>query len=115
TVQTSTPTQQTQPSTPVTQRALGVDVTKRDTDKGNMPFLLKQVKKGMDKIFDAIISRKLLLILLDPETDKNQVLLNMLLDTLQCFAPERELRIVSLATDFVHPRDADIIRINRDL
>jgi len=115
TVQTSTPTQQTQPSTPVTQRALGVDVTKRDTDKGNMPFLLKQVKKGMDKIFDAIISRKLLLILLDPETDKNQVLLNMLLDTLQCFAPDRELRIVSLATDFVHPRDADIIRINRDL
>ncbi|MHA1557430.1 MAG: hypothetical protein ACTSPM_10915, partial [Candidatus Heimdallarchaeota archaeon] len=53
--------------------------------------------------------------LLDPETDKNQVLLNMLLDTLQCFAPDRELRIVSFATDFVHPRDADIIRINRDL
>lgn len=115
TVQTSTPTQQPQTSTPVTQRAHGVEVKKRDTDKGNMPFLLKQVKKGMDKVFDAIISRKLLLILLDPESDKNQVLLNMLLDTIQCFAPERELRIVNLATDFVHPRDADIIRINRDL
>lgn len=115
-VAVSSPVETTvQTSTPVTQRAPGVEVTKRNTDKGNMPFLLKQVKKGMDKVFDSIISRKLVLIVLDPESDKNQVLLNMLLDTLQCFAPERELRIVNYATDFVHPRDADIIRINRDL
>ncbi|MFW9922340.1 MAG: hypothetical protein ACFFDW_03525, partial [Candidatus Thorarchaeota archaeon] len=61
------------------------------------------------------LNRKLILIILDPESDKNQVLLNMLLDTLQCFAPERELRIVSFANDFIHPRDADIIRIERRL
>jgi len=115
TVQTPTPTPQVQPSTPVTQRAPGVEVTKRNTDKGNMPFLLKQIKKGMDQVFDAIVSRKLLLIILDPASDKNQVLLNMLLDTIQCFAPERELRIVNYTTDFIHPRDADIIRINREL
>ncbi len=115
TIQTSTTTQQPQTSTPDTQRTLGVEVTKRNTDKGNMPFLLKQIKKGMDQVFDAIVSRKLLLIVLDPESDKNQVLLNMILDTIQCFAPERELRIVNYTADFIHPRDADIIRVNRDL
>ncbi len=93
----------------------GLVVKKRDANKGNMPFLMKQFKKDVDRIFNTILNKKLLLIVLDPETDKNQVLLNMLLDTLQCFVPERELRIVNYATDFIHPRDADIIRIDRDL
>ncbi|NHJ05344.1 MAG: hypothetical protein EAX90_11005 [Candidatus Heimdallarchaeota archaeon] len=93
----------------------GVEVKKRDIEKGNMPFIIKQIKRDLDKVFDAIINRKLLLIVLDPETDKNQVLLNMILDTIQCFAPERELRIVMYTKDFIHPRDADIIRVERDL
>ena len=119
-IQTPTPEPAQQPvSTPAAtatpQRKEGVDVTKRKAEKGNMPFLLKQFKKDMDKVFDAIICRKLLLIILDPETDKNQVLLNMVLDTMQCFAPERELRIVNQANDFIHPRDADIVRIDKSL
>lgn len=105
----SQPTQEEVPMVP------GLVVEKRDVEKGNVPFLLKQIKKDVDKLFDALLNRKLVLIILDPESDKNQVLLNMLLDTLQCFAPERELRIVSYANDFIHPRDADIIRIERKL
>jgi len=109
------------PTEPVTAKAAaaetlaGVEIKKRDTNKGNMPFLMKQFKKDLDKVFNTIINKKLLLIVLDPETDKNQVLLNMILDTFQCFVPERELRIVNFASDFIHPRDADIIRIQRDL
>lgn len=94
---------------------LGVEVTKRDVNKGNMPFLMKQFKKDLDKVFNTILNKKLLLVILDPETDKNQVLLNMILDTFQCFVPERELRIVNFANDFIHPRDADIIRIDKGL
>jgi len=96
-------------------RPLGMEVKKRDVNKGNVPFLIKQFKRDLDIVFNAIICRKTLLIILDPETDKNQVLLNMLIDTFQCFAPERELRIINHTKDFVHPRDADIIRIERDL
>jgi len=102
--------------TPTTTSAQVESETKmRDINKGNMPFFIKQLKKDVDKIFDAIMNRKLLLVLLDPESDKNQVLLNMLFDTFQCFAPERELRIINYASDFIHPRDADIIRVDRDL
>jgi len=96
-------------------RPIGLEVKKRDANKGNMPFLIKQFNKNFDRIFNAVLNRKLVLIVLDPESDKNEVLLNMILDTLQCFAPERELRIVNYAKDFIHPRDADIIRIQRDL
>ncbi|MBN1328091.1 MAG: hypothetical protein JXA54_01345 [Candidatus Heimdallarchaeota archaeon] len=104
------------PSTVTTSdRSIGLEVKKRDVNKGNMPFLIKQFKKDLDKVFSAILTRKTLLIILDPSTDKNEVLLNMLLDTFQCFAPERELRIVNFAKDFIHPRDADIIRIDRPL
>jgi hypothetical protein len=115
-ITTSTTTRAEAPSTtkPATDQ-VGTEAKMRDMNKGNMPFLVKQIKKDLDKVFDAILNRKLLLLLLDPESDKNEVLLNMLLDTFQCFAPERELRIINYATDFVHPRDADIIRVDRDL
>lgn len=111
------PTAPSQPvqATTASETPLGVEVTKRDVNKGNMPFLMKQFKKDLDKVFNSIINRKLILVILDPETDKNQVLLNMLLDTFQCFVPERELRIVNFANDFIHPRDADIIRIDKNL
>jgi len=102
-------------ATSVSETPLGVEVTKRDMNKGNMPFLMKQFKKDLDKVFNTILNSKLLLVVLDPETDKNQVLLNMILDTFQCFVPERELRIVNFASDFIHPRDAEIIRIDKNL
>ncbi|MBK5112007.1 MAG: hypothetical protein KGD59_03835 [Candidatus Heimdallarchaeota archaeon] len=110
----------TAPTEPVTAKStdeipIGVEVKKRDTNKGNMPFLMKQFKKDLDKVFNTVLNRKLLLVVLDPETDKNQVLLNMILDTFQCFVPDRELRVVNFATDFIHPRDADIIRVDRSL
>ncbi len=116
----SAPAQVVPPSKPVptasvAERPLGIDVKKRDIDKGNMPFLMKQFKKDLDKAFNAIINRRIILVLLDPKTDKNQVLINMIFDTFQCFAPDRELRIVSFTKDFIHPRDADIIRVERDL
>ncbi|NPE06749.1 MAG: hypothetical protein GNW80_00575 [Asgard group archaeon] len=112
-----TPTAPIEPvqATTASDATIGVEVTKRDVNKGNMPFLMKQFKKELDKVFNTIINGELLLIVLDPETDKNQVLLNMILDTFQCFVPERELRIVNFANDFIHPRDADIIRIDRNL
>lgn len=111
-----TPTRETIPSTVTSvDRPMGLEVKKRDVNKGNMPFLIKQFKRDLDKVFNAIITRRTLLMILDPQTDKNEVLLNMLLDTFQCFAPERELRIINYAKDFVHPRDADIIRIERSL
>ncbi|MEA2069725.1 MAG: hypothetical protein U9O98_00390 [Asgard group archaeon] len=99
----------------VKETAPGVVAEKRDIDKGNMPFLIKQIRRDLDKVFNAILSKKTLLLIIDPKTDKNQVLLNMILDTLQCLAPDHELRIVPHAKDFIHPRDADIIRIERDL
>ncbi|NHJ39746.1 MAG: hypothetical protein FK731_06905 [Asgard group archaeon] len=108
------PRETVQPTT-ATEMPSDLEVKKRDINRGNVPFLMKQFKKDLDKIFDAIISRKTTLLLLDPETDKNEVLLNMVLDTLQCFAPERELRIINFTNDFIHPREADIIRIDRDL
>jgi len=111
---TSTTTSTIQPSDTLSQQRKELAI-KRDIHKGNMPFLMKQLKKDLDKVFNAIINRKPVMIIIDPETDKNQVLLNMILDTLQCFAPERELRIVNYAKDFIHPREADIIRIERDL
>jgi len=112
-----TPTAPSEPvqATTVSETPLGVEVTKRDVNKGNMPFLMKQFKKDLDKVFNTILNKKLLLVILDPETDKNQVLLNMILDTFQCFVPERELRIVNFANDFIHPRDADVIRIDKNL
>ncbi|MHA1126166.1 MAG: hypothetical protein ACTSO7_10585 [Candidatus Heimdallarchaeota archaeon] len=114
-VTTSTTTRTDAVATTPSTTPVSTEAKMRDLNKGNMPFLIKQLKKDVDKIFDAIMNRKLLLILLDPKSDKNEVLLNMLLDTFQCFAPDRELRIVNFATDFVHPRDADIIRVDRDL
>lgn len=114
-VTTSTTTRTDTQATPTAAAQVESETKMRDMNKGNVPFLIKQLKKDVDKIFDAIMNRKLLLLLLDPNSDKNQVLLNMLLDTFQCFAPDRELRIVNFATDFVHPRDADIIRVDRDL
>ncbi|MHA1365592.1 MAG: hypothetical protein ACTSXA_04430 [Candidatus Heimdallarchaeota archaeon] len=115
-VTTSTTTRTDTPTATTTATAhVGSEAKMRDMNKGNMPFLTKQLKKDLDKVFDSILNRKLLLVLLDPKSDKNEVLLNMLLDTFQCFAPERELRIVNFANDFVHPRDADIIRVDRDL
>ncbi|NHK31017.1 MAG: hypothetical protein FK730_06670 [Asgard group archaeon] len=94
---------------------IGLEVKKRDINRGNLPFLMKKFKKDLDKIFDTVLGRKTALLLLDPASDKNEVLLNMVLDSLQCFAPERELRIVNFTKDFIHPREADIIRIERDL
>ena len=114
-VTTSTTTRTDGTSTTPSTAQVASEVKMRDINKGNMPFFIKQLKKDVDKIFDALMNRKLVIILLDPESDKNQVLLNMLLDTFQCFAPERELRIVNYASDFIHPRDADIIRVDRDL
>jgi hypothetical protein len=93
----------------------GMTTKKRNMDKGNMPFLIKQVKNGLDKVFNAILNHHLLLLIIDPESDKQQVLLNMILDTLQCFAPERELRIITYTDSFIHPEEADIIRIKRSL
>jgi hypothetical protein len=108
------PRETIQPTT-VTDQPAGLETKKRDSNRGNIPFLLKQFKRDLDKVFDAIASRKTVLLILDPETDKNEVLLNMILDSFQCFAPERELRIVNYTNDFVHPREADIIRIDREL
>jgi len=110
-----TPPRDTIPSTVSAERPMGLEVKKRDVNKGNIPFLIKQFKRDLDKVFNAILTRRTLLIILDPDTDKNEVLLNMLIDTFQCFAPERELRIINFAKDFIHPRDADIIRIDRPL
>jgi hypothetical protein len=111
------PTTETKPreSVPSAELPIGLEVKKRDINRGNIPFLMKQFKKDLDRIFDAVISRKTTLLLLNPDTDKNDVLLNMVLDSLQCFAPERELRIVNFTKDFIHPREADIIRIDKDL
>ncbi|MFW9924973.1 MAG: hypothetical protein ACFFDW_16980, partial [Candidatus Thorarchaeota archaeon] len=42
----------------------GLVVEKRDIEKGNVPFLLKQIKKDVDKLFDAMLNMKLILIIL---------------------------------------------------
>jgi hypothetical protein len=62
----------TAPTEPITAKAadeapIGVEVKKRDANKGNMPFLMKQFKKDLDKIFNTVLNRKLLLVVLDPE------------------------------------------------
>lgn len=98
-----------------TAQPAGLKTEKRDIDKGNMPFLMKQIKRDLDRVFDTIINRKALVLIINPESDKQNVLLNMMLDTLQCFAPERELKIIDYTEEFIHPQDADIIRINRSL
>jgi len=108
----ATKTAETSTLQPEQRKSLAI---KRDIHKGNMPFFIKQFKKDLDKVFNAIINRKPVLVIINPETDKNQVLLNMVLDTLQCFAPERELRIINYAKEFIHPREADIIRIESNL
>ncbi|MBD3191327.1 MAG: hypothetical protein GF308_11820 [Candidatus Heimdallarchaeota archaeon] len=98
-----------------TTQPAGLKTEKRDINKGNMPFLIRQIKRDLDRVFDTIINRKALILIINPESDKQNVLLNMMLDTLQCFAPERELKIIDYTEEFIHPQDADIIRINRSL
>ncbi|NHJ47626.1 MAG: hypothetical protein FK733_07550 [Asgard group archaeon] len=102
-------------TTTVAEQPAGLETKKRDINRGNIPFLIKQFKRDLDKVFDAVAGRKTVLLILDPESDKNEVLLNMILDSFQCFAPERELRIVNYTNDFIHPREADIIRIDKEL
>lgn len=84
-------------------------------EKNKDPFLLNSLfRKDLENIFEALFMGDLIVITSNQQTIFQDELVDNLLETMKLLSPHRELKI-SKSNTFVHPRDADIVVIPKDI
>lgn len=80
------------------------------TDGGSIDFFLTQVKKDEDRALGALYRGNPVLV-----TGESNVMIDMVVHSLDLLVPQMIFRKVSFTTDLIDPKQADIIGIDKDL
>ena len=88
---------------------------KLPNEKNKDPFLLNSLfRKDLENIFEALFMGDLIIITSNQPTIFEDELVDSLLETMKILSPHRELKIIK-SNIFVHPKDADIVVVPKDL
>ncbi|MHA2346318.1 MAG: hypothetical protein ACXACP_06335 [Candidatus Hodarchaeales archaeon] len=80
------------------------------TDGGSVDFFLQQIKKNADKALGGLYRGDPILV-----TGDSNIMIDMVVHSLDLFVPEVVLRKVSYTEDVIDPKQADIIGIDKKL
>ncbi|MHA1978019.1 MAG: hypothetical protein ACW98I_14020 [Candidatus Hodarchaeales archaeon] len=80
------------------------------TEGGNLDFLFSQIKKNDDKLLGALYRGNPVLV-----TGESQVMIDLIVHSIDLFIPQTILRKVSYTEDIIDPKQADIIGISKKL
>ncbi len=80
------------------------------TEGGNLDFLFSQIKKNDDRILGAIYRGNPVMV-----TGESQVLIDLIVHSLDLLIPQIVLRKVSYTEDVIDPKQADVIGIPKNL
>ena len=80
------------------------------TDGGSVDFFLKQIKKNPDKALGALYRGDPVLV-----TGESNVMIDMIVHSLDLFVPDIVFRKVGYTEDVIDPQQADIIGIDKKL
>ncbi len=84
-------------------------------ERNKDPFLLNSLfKKDIENLYEALFIGDFIILASDKETLFEDELVDQLFETMNMLTPHRELKFVKTTT-FVHPKDADVIAIHKDL
>jgi hypothetical protein len=88
---------------------------KLPNERNKDPFLLNSLfRKDLENIFEALFMGNMIIVTSNQQTIFEDDLVDNLLEIMKLLTPHRELKIVKSNT-FVHPKDADIVVIPKDL
>jgi hypothetical protein len=80
------------------------------TDGGSVEFFLSQVKKDEDKALGALYRGNPVIV-----TGESNVMIDMVVHSLDLLVPQMIFRKISFTTDLIDPKQADIIGIDKNL
>ncbi|NHK30135.1 MAG: hypothetical protein FK730_02200 [Asgard group archaeon] len=88
---------------------------KLPNDRNKDPFLLNSLfRKDLENIFEALFMGDMIVVTSNQQTIFEDDLVDNLLEIMELLTPHRELKILK-SNIFVHPKDADIVVIPKDL
>ncbi|MBN1330741.1 MAG: hypothetical protein JXA54_14815 [Candidatus Heimdallarchaeota archaeon] len=85
------------------------------SEKNKDPFLLNSLfKKDIENLFEALFIGDFIVLASDKQTLFEDELVDQLFEIMNMLTPHRELKFVKTSF-FVHPKDADVIAVHKDL
>ncbi|HUT81769.1 MAG TPA: hypothetical protein VMZ29_11255 [Candidatus Bathyarchaeia archaeon] len=84
-------------------------------DKNKDSFLLNSLfKKDIENLYEALFMGDFIILASDKQTLFEDELVDQLFETMNILTPHRELKFIKTPI-FVHPKDADVIAVHKDL
>ncbi|MFX1255276.1 MAG: hypothetical protein ACFFCZ_26985 [Promethearchaeota archaeon] len=84
-------------------------IIKPSEGMGSFPFLLKHIRRNADHLAHGIITGTPIVVIGD------ETIVQVIIATLETFSPQTSLRKISWSTDFISPKEADIIGAPKSL